>query len=276
VDIALSIAIVIAASAAAIGGMLLLRRRAPEGGYFSDAERAAGVFGVLATAFSVLLAFVIFLTFSDFDDAKSAAEDESLAVSEQFEAAELFAPAERDLLQGELICYGRAVIEDEWPLLGDGERSELVDGWVASIDRSFDAASPGAFAERAAFEKWFDETATREKARGTRLVEADGVIPTPLWLVLLLGAASVIGYMFMFADSRELRRAQAVQIGAVTALVTASLLVVNFLDQPYEGRTGSIEPEAMRFALQRMVDEEANRHELATPPCDDHGARLAP
>ena len=40
------------AAAAAIGGMLLCRRRAPDGGYFADGDRAAGVFGVLATGFS--------------------------------------------------------------------------------------------------------------------------------------------------------------------------------------------------------------------------------
>ena len=39
-----------------VGLMLLVRRTAPDGGYFHDGDRAAGVFGVLATGFSVLLA----------------------------------------------------------------------------------------------------------------------------------------------------------------------------------------------------------------------------
>ena len=33
------------------------------GGYFDDGDRAAGVFGVMATGFSVLLGFLIFLAF---------------------------------------------------------------------------------------------------------------------------------------------------------------------------------------------------------------------
>ena len=39
--------IVAVTSAVTISGMLLVRSRAPEGSYFSDGDRASGVFGVL-------------------------------------------------------------------------------------------------------------------------------------------------------------------------------------------------------------------------------------
>ena len=47
--------IVAVVTVVAIAAMLLVRRRAPEGSYFEDGDRAAGVFGVLATGFAVLL-----------------------------------------------------------------------------------------------------------------------------------------------------------------------------------------------------------------------------
>ena len=47
--------------------MLVARRRAPEGGYVADGDCAAGVFGVIATGFSVLLGFLIFLAFESYD-----------------------------------------------------------------------------------------------------------------------------------------------------------------------------------------------------------------
>ena len=52
--------IVAAVAAPAVAAMLLVRRRAPEGSYFSDGDRASGVFGVLATGFSVLAGFVVY------------------------------------------------------------------------------------------------------------------------------------------------------------------------------------------------------------------------
>src|SRR5690242_21698485 len=95
--------------------MLLVRRRAPKGSYFEDGDRAAGVFGVLATGFAVLLGFVVFLAFESFDTARSGAETEAQIVREQFETAQLFPVAVRARLSGELVCYARTVIHRQWP-----------------------------------------------------------------------------------------------------------------------------------------------------------------
>ena len=69
------------AAALAITAMLLVRRRAPAGSYFEDGDRAAGVFGVLATGFAVLLGFVVFLAFESYDTSRSGAETEAQIVS---------------------------------------------------------------------------------------------------------------------------------------------------------------------------------------------------
>jgi hypothetical protein len=69
-----------AAGAVAVTALLLVRRRAPDGSYFSDGDRASGVFGVLATGFAILLGFVVFLAFESYDAARSGAESEALVV----------------------------------------------------------------------------------------------------------------------------------------------------------------------------------------------------
>jgi hypothetical protein len=79
VNIALAILIVLVASTLAIAPMLWVRRKAPEGSYFNDGDRAAGVFGVLATGFAVLLGFVVFLAFTSYDTARAGAESEGVA-----------------------------------------------------------------------------------------------------------------------------------------------------------------------------------------------------
>ena len=89
--------------------MLLVRRTAPDGSYFNDGDRAAGVFGVLATGFSVLLGFVVFLAFTSYDAARAGAETEATVVAQQVETAQLFPPDVADQLSGELVCYARSV-----------------------------------------------------------------------------------------------------------------------------------------------------------------------
>src|SRR6186713_1093958 len=94
--------IVVAVTVVTIGAMLLVRRSAPQGSYFEDGDRAAGVFGVLATGFAVLLGFVVFLAFESFDTSRSGAENEAEVVAQQLETARLLPPAIRVRMSGEL------------------------------------------------------------------------------------------------------------------------------------------------------------------------------
>src|SRR5215211_3416904 len=110
-----AIAIIVFAVAVTITLMLVVRHfAAPAGGFFTDSDRAAGVFGVTGTGFAVLLAFVIFLSFSSYDRAREKASVEAVAVSQLFRTARLFSPDSRRVLHGELICYARGVVHDEW------------------------------------------------------------------------------------------------------------------------------------------------------------------
>src|SRR5213079_1557278 len=107
----------VAVTALAIVAMLLVRRRAPEGSRFNDGDRAAGVFGVLATGFAVLLGFVVYLAFTSYDTARADARAEATDVIQQFETAQLLPRLASRELSGELICYGRSVVGLEWPQL---------------------------------------------------------------------------------------------------------------------------------------------------------------
>src|SRR5829696_3710622 len=98
--------VVVLATAVTVTAMLLVRRRAPEGSYFSDGDRASGVFGVLATGFSVLLGFIVFLAFSSYDASRAGAEAEALTLAQQVQTAQLLPRAVSAELTGELVCYG--------------------------------------------------------------------------------------------------------------------------------------------------------------------------
>jgi len=87
VNLALGFLLVIVVAAITVTAMLLVRRRAPEGSYFTDGDRASGVFGVLATGFSVLLGFIIFLAFQSYDNARLGAEAEATIVAQQLQTA---------------------------------------------------------------------------------------------------------------------------------------------------------------------------------------------
>ena len=268
----LAFAIIVVAVAASVVLMLVVRRfAAPAGGFFADADRAAGVFGVTGTGFAVLLAFVIFLSFSSFDRARDKASVEAVAVTELFRTSKLFSPAAQRQLHGELICYARGVVRDEWQTMRHGRASPIVDAWLLRIEQTIDRIQPHGDRQRVAYEHWFNQAAERREGRRGRLGEAEPLVPSLVWMALILGGVLVVAYMCFYADPAEPILVQALMMVVVTTMVVAGILVVRFLDRPYEGESGSIKPTAMTATLRRMEDESSRSPTGAARLCDQHG-----
>ena len=263
--------IVIGVAAAAIAAMLLVRRRAPEGSYFADGDRAAGVFGVLATGFAVLAGFVVFLAFESYDTSRSGAETEAGIVAEQFETVQFLPTPARERLSGELVCYARSVVHLEWPRMESGTLDDALNPWGVAVFRSLRGTEPRSATEQAAFSKYLDQRSDREDARSDRTHGGEGVIPVPLWIVLFLSAAILFVFMLFFADSGEPAFVQATMMGGVAVLVSSLLLLLWFLDNPFHGGTGSVRPVAMERTLE-LLKEEANVVGGVEPPCDEAGS----
>ncbi|OAI55944.1 hypothetical protein AYO48_02240 [Gaiella sp. SCGC AG-212-M14] len=263
--------IIVVVTTLAITTMLLVRSRAPAGSRFEDGDRAAGVFGVLATGFAVLLGFVVFLAFESFDTSRSGAETEAQIVAQQFETAQFFPVAARARLSGELVCYARTVIHQEWPKMEAGTLGDIVNPWGVATFRTLKTVEPKSASEQAAYAKWLDQRSDRESAREDRTHGAEGVIPVPLWIVLLLSAVIIFVFMLFFADSAEGVGVQATMMGGVAIVISSTLLLLWFLDHPYHAGIGSLRPVAMERAI-RILDQEATAvGGKLTIPCDDRG-----
>jgi hypothetical protein len=266
--------IVVLVAVVATGAMLIVRRRAPEGSYFEDGDRAAGVFGVLATGFAVLLGFVVFLAFESFDTSRSGAVDEAQIISEQFETAQLMPAAVRGRFSGELICYARSVVHQEWPRMEAGTLADGHNPWGIAMFRTLRTVEPRSPAEQAAYSKWLDQRTDRESARADRTHGAEGVIPTPLWIVLFLTAGIIFVFMLFFADSAERAIVQSTMMGSVAVVITSTLLLLWFLDHPYSKGLGGLRPVAMQRTVDQLTHEKGIAAIRFPIPCDAQGAKL--
>lgn len=254
----------------AIGAMLLVRRGAPDGSYFTDGDRASGVFGVLAGGFAIFAGFIIFLAFSTYDQSRTGGESEALTVVQQFETAELMPVAVRRPLTGQLVCYARSVVHQEWPQMEHGD-TPAINPWAAPLFRTLRLARPVSNSEQAAYGKWLDQTSDREAGRRDRVHGAEGIIPTSIWLVLFLVAGVVFTFMLFFADSGESAVTQAMLMGSAATVIALTLLAINALDNPYRHGLGRIEPVAMDRSLTILERERAIVGDRSPLPCDARG-----
>jgi len=266
--------VVAVVSGLAIAAMLLVRRQAPEGSYFSDGDRASGVFGVLATGFSVLLGFIIFLAFASYDQSRTGAETEALVLVQQVETAQFFRPDVAAELTGELVCYGRNVATTEWEQMESGTRRGEINLWSVALFETVQGYEPESASQQSAYDKWLEQTSAREEARRDRIHGATGIIPVPLWIVLFAISAVIFVYMLFFADRGERAKTQALLMGAVVAVISIMLLLLAFLDNPFHDGVGGLQPVAMERTL-GAVDEALAAIGVETPiPCDAEGRPL--
>lgn len=263
--------IVAIATAVAVAAMLAVRRRAPEGGYFADSDRAAGIFGVVATGFSVLLGFLIFLGFESYDASRTGAETEALTVGQQTQTAQFLPPQVGAELTGELVCYARSVIGVEWEQMKDGTLGEEINPWGVAMFRTLQGVELSTPNQEAAYAKWLDQTSSREQARQDRIHGAAGLMPTPLWIALFFMSTIVFALIFGFADSGERAWVQAMFIGSVVAVIVTLLLLLAFLGNPYQSGVGGLEPTAMERTMQVIDQQLAVIGGEVTIPCDEAG-----
>jgi hypothetical protein len=271
VNLVVGVLVVAALAGVAIGAMLLVRRGAPEGSYFSDGDRASGVFGVLATGFSVLLGFIIFLAFTSYDQSRTGAETEALVLMQQVETAQFFPTAVAAELTGQLVCYGRSVVNVEWEQMEAGTRRGEINPWGVALFGTLQEVEPESASEQSAYDKWLEQTSDREEARRDRIHGAAGIIPTPLWIVLFFISGVIFVYMLFFADRGERAKTQALLMGSVAAVIATMLLLLAFLDSPFHEGVGGLRPVAMERTL-GTVDEALAAIDLEVPiPCDAEG-----
>jgi hypothetical protein len=268
-NLALALAVVVAAAAAALL-LVALIRRAADGPLLKEPTRGTPMITIVGTAFAVLLAFVTLAAFQTYNGAKRGAASEAVAVLEMSRTAALFPVKQRDGLRADFACYARAVAAQEWPAMRSGHRSPVVDHWIADYRGLFERLDLASARQRLGFQALLAEASQRTDGRRERVSEATPSVPSPLWIVLVLGACVTVALQLGMADRRERLFVHGAMIAAVATIVTAGLLLVNFLDHPYQHHAGSIEPTEMRQSLAMMREAAPG---LATP-CGSDGRPL--
>jgi len=263
--------ITLVVTALTVTAMLLVRRGAPEGSYFSDGDRASGVFGVLATGFSVLLGFIIFLAFSSYDDSRTGAETEATIVAQQLQTAQFLPPDTASELTGELTCYARSVAGVEWDAQANGELGDNVNPWGVAMFRTISDVNPQGDVQQSAYDRWMDQTNDREQARIDRVHGAEGILPLPLWVALFVICVVIFVYMLFFADPAEGPVTQGVLMGSVTVVICLLMMLLFFFNHAHGDGVGRLQPTAMERTI-GLIDTQAKLVGLTVvAPCDADG-----
>jgi hypothetical protein len=242
---------------------------APEGGWLRSMEDAGEIFSTVGTGLAVLIAFLIVAAFGHYQNARDAVGKEAVAVQQQYGMASYFDEADSDEMRGEVICYARSVVSDEWPAMQRSDESAQVQGWVDALDNSMREAAVGDQKQVEALAHWFDVSNDRQEGRRERLAESKPFVPGFLWGALILISLVVLGYQLLMIDPSIKVFPQAYSMAAMTITVFAALAVVFMVDRPFNDRGAEIGHVRMDHAIALM-----SRNAPPSLPCTADGTPI--
>jgi hypothetical protein len=89
--------------------------------------------------------------------------------------------------------------------------------------------------------------------------------------VIFVITAVILVFMLFFADSGERAVVQALLMGSVVAVILSMLVLLQYLNNPFNNDIGGLRPVAMERALLVIDQELRATGRPLDPPCDERG-----
>src|SRR6266496_3388723 len=117
----------------AVGGLQLVRKKYPAEVLKENHEVAAIIFNAFGLFYGVMVAFVVFVTWSGYDEATKNLQMEANEVDDIFHGAEAFPDPPKKVIQQGVRDYLAAVYNDEVPKMSEGDISLYSGGAHATL-----------------------------------------------------------------------------------------------------------------------------------------------
>jgi hypothetical protein len=211
-------------------------------------EIAGFKFATVGVLYAVLLAFAIIVVWQKYSDAETTVAQEAGAAAAIFQLSGGLGEKPGAALRSALSNYLAHAIADDWPAMeriapggSPSARQALDEVYVALL--TFQSTSPVDAAVMAEILHQIDQLT---QARRVRLVEAEGVVPGVVWLILFGGAIVTLGFTFFFGA--ESLRAQTLMTALLAVLMLSELFIIVAIDRPFTGSV-RVEPSALAEVL---------------------------
>jgi protein-S-isoprenylcysteine O-methyltransferase Ste14 len=252
------------ASVLAVVGLALVQRLVPATIREKHNDVAGFIYAALGVIYAVLLALVVIAVWEEFGRARVTVEGEANALAEVFWLAHQLPEPERHRLQELARSYAEEVVDEEWPLMEQGEAPLMEHaratprGWVLidDIRATLQGYEPRTQAEQELYAEGLDQVQRLADARRSRLVAAEESIPTVLWVVLVVGGIVAVGFTYLFGLRSTW--AHALMVASLAGVIALVLFTIGMLDHPFSGGarigTGAFELILDRFETSRLSD----------------------
>ena len=216
-----------------VAGVLLARRLFPR---LADSEFepvADSLRVVYELIFALILAFVIAAVLDEMGNAEAAVASEATAIGELVRANDGLPEADRTAAGQLRGAYVRAVANDEWKTMKDGEPSQQATAELEGMYAEYRLVKPVGAAQTEAYSQALDNLKDVGSKRRERLNIAAADLPTMLRVLVVVGLFLLIVLEYRPHLSRV---AGLVFMGTLAMVVTSAFLLTVILNYPFAGQ----------------------------------------
>ena len=205
----------------------------------------------ITVLYGVTLGLLAIGAWTTYTETESKVAREAAAVASLYRTVGSLQEPTRSVLQQDLREYTRKVIEIGWPEQQKG--IVPIENRVSLDDfrRDFRKWEPSTESEKSLDEDISRDFDLLETSRSIRLDSVTDELPSPLWALILVGAAiCIISTWFFHMQSLKMHIWMTVLFSALIGLM---VFMVAALDNPYRGKI-SVSPEPLERVYRQMVN----------------------
>jgi hypothetical protein len=227
--------IVAGASLVAVLGLLLAHELVPRADLEASTEAVGNYLQTVGGIYAVLLAFVVYVVWGQFNDARGFVAREATTLVDLHRTASMLPAKSKAAIQKGLAEYADAVILDEWPAMARGDEPviervglRLEQVWTAIHD-----SQPEGAVQIAVYAEVLSTFNDLTDLRTSRLTSARSRIPIAMKILLYSGAVITIGSMYLLAFGSLW--VHATVTAALAGAIAHILFLIRDLDDAFAG-----------------------------------------
>jgi hypothetical protein len=232
--------------AASLLGLVLVRRSVEVRRLQPQHDVAGFIIAVVGVIYAVLLAFMVVVQWEQYSSASSTAATEAVTLGNLYRDAAAFGTQGRPLARA-VVAYSKEVVQKEYPSVSSHQEEDPhIDHYLNAMwkgVRSLPASDPN---EQAFVRQAVADVSGAAEARRTRIEDSSSLLPTPMWVVLLVGGALTVGFTYFFGLERF--AIQAAMVSTLAVIISLSLFVILVLDLPFTGDI-AVQPSALKAEI---------------------------
>jgi hypothetical protein len=251
VPVSFLIVILLSILLSVIGLKLVRKKFSPE--ILKEQHEVAGfIFNAFGLIYAVLVAFVVFATWTDYNEARVNTELEANKIADLFLDAQAFPDSIRTVMQQAAVNYARIVYDEEWDYMDRAERNPAALKALEKLWTVYSKIDYDKLTNKSMYEESLRRLNDLGEYRRLRVLSAENNIPSVIWAVLLIGGITSVCYTYFFGTKNL--KAQYMMTAALAVTNALILFLIYILDHPFAGASGiTKEPFEMILEMFRNV-----------------------